>query len=285
MALAVAVARQALVALAVDAPPAASDGATILCFAALFPILRFVLEKAVFRRTALYFVGKTEAARARARAKLKGEKAEKKEHAVDTATKLPLKVVKKVEKFCESCWKLFVYASFSALLVAAIGFSSPTDSYASWLLDDKLMWIGLPGHQHVTLALKGIYLLELSFYVVAMPTLLFWETRRKDFNIMFCHHVVTILLIGFSFFFNYSRVGSAIMLLHDICDIFLEAGEKQYVLQTLTISSQKPLSHVLLSSRVLRLTDTFGIVVRFLELIRFLSIYMYVLPRVCVAHI
>jgi hypothetical protein len=51
------------------------------------------------------------------------------------------------------------------------------------------------------------------------------EVSRSDAVEMILHHCVTILLIVGSFLTNFTRIGSYILLLHDIADIFLEGAK------------------------------------------------------------
>ena len=44
------------------------------------------------------------------------------------------------------------------------------------------------------------YNAELAFYGASMFMLLVWEERRHDFLVMMTHHLVTILLISFSYY-------------------------------------------------------------------------------------
>lgn len=39
---------------------------------------------------------------------------------------------------------------------------------------------------------------------------------------MLIHHIVTILLMGFSYTTSFFRIGAVIVLVHDVADIFLE---------------------------------------------------------------
>jgi len=53
-----------------------------------------------------------------------------------------------------------------------------------------------------------------------MVNILFHRDRR-DFSEMFLHHIVTIVLILFSYTVNFLPVGSVIMLIMDFSDIFV----------------------------------------------------------------
>lgn len=47
------------------------------------------------------------------------------------------------------------------------------------------------------------------------------EEHRKDYAQMFTHHVVTVLLMTFSYVLNWTRVGNAILCIMDFVDILL----------------------------------------------------------------
>ncbi|EPY82633.1 hypothetical protein CB1_000638010 [Camelus ferus] len=68
------------------------------------------------------------------------------------------------------------------------------------------------------------YILELSFYWSLMFSQ-FTDIKRKDFGVMFLHHVVSILLITFSYVNNMARVGTLVLCLHDSADALLEAAK------------------------------------------------------------
>ncbi|KAG9137052.1 hypothetical protein Leryth_019002 [Lithospermum erythrorhizon] len=62
-------------------------------------------------------------------------------------------------------------------------------------------------------------------YTYSIAALLTWETRRKDFSVMMSHHVVTVILISYSYMTSFFRVGCIILALHDASDVFLEGAK------------------------------------------------------------
>ena len=68
------------------------------------------------------------------------------------------------------------------------------------------------------------YMLELSLYWSLMISQ-FTDVKRKDFWEMFIHHLTTISLLCFSWTCNLTRVGTLVMVIHDVADIFLEVSD------------------------------------------------------------
>ncbi len=55
---------------------------------------------------------------------------------------------------------------------------------------------------------------------------LWWtEISRKDFKEMTIHHIATLLLLSLSYVTSFTRIGSTIILVHDLADIFLETAK------------------------------------------------------------
>ncbi|URE18063.1 ASC1-like protein [Musa troglodytarum] len=69
------------------------------------------------------------------------------------------------------------------------------------------------------------YMCQCGFYVYSIGALIAWETRRKDFSIMMSRHIVTSVLIAFSYTTRFFRIGTTILALHDTSDVFLEAAK------------------------------------------------------------
>ncbi|NXI44290.1 CERS6 synthase, partial [Galbula dea] len=119
-------------------------------------------------------------------------------------------------KFCESMWRFTFYLY---IFTYGVRFLKKTP----WLWNTRQCWNGYP-YQPLLPDLHYYYLVELSFYWSLMFSQ-FIDIKRKDFGIMFAHHIVAVILITFSYVTNLTRVGTLIFCLHDASDIVLEAAK------------------------------------------------------------
>lgn len=53
--------------------------------------------------------------------------------------------------------------------------------------------------------MRLLYHGQLGFYVSSIFMIIFWEIRRRDFAVMFSHHIATALLIGASLHYRCGR--------------------------------------------------------------------------------
>jgi ceramide synthetase len=51
------------------------------------------------------------------------------------------------------------------------------------------------------------------------------QVRRKDWLESMIHHIATVILLAYSYWVNFTRIGVMVLLLHDVGDIFLEAAK------------------------------------------------------------
>uniref|UniRef100_A0A1D1YSZ3 LAG1 longevity assurance 2 n=1 Tax=Anthurium amnicola TaxID=1678845 RepID=A0A1D1YSZ3_9ARAE len=174
--------------------PDPRDFVLVIYFALGFVLLRFLLDVLIYQRLALRLLG-------------------------GGASLLKIDEAKraKVAKCSESMWKLTYYVSVQ-LWALAIIYLEP------WSGDTKQYFKGWP-NQELKFLLKLFYMCQCGFYTYSIAALLTWETRRKDFSIMMSHHIVTTVLIGYSYFTRFFRIGSIVLALHDASDVFLEAAK------------------------------------------------------------
>ncbi|XP_074258732.1 ceramide synthase 5 isoform X4 [Saimiri boliviensis] len=127
-------------------------------------------------------------------------------------------------KFCESMWRFTFYLFIFCYGIRFL-WSSP------WFWDIGQCWYNYP-FQPLSSGLYYYYIMELAFYWSLMFSQ-FTDIKRKDFLIMFVHHLVTIGLISFSYINNMVRVGSLVMCLHDVSDFLLEVKTQSLFLHLL----------------------------------------------------
>ncbi|XP_048346457.1 ceramide synthase 5 isoform X2 [Sphaerodactylus townsendi] len=119
-------------------------------------------------------------------------------------------------KFCETMWKFTFYINIFLYGLRFL-WSSP------WFWDTRQCWYNYP-FQPITSGLRYYYIIQLAFYVSLMFSQ-FTDVRRKDFLLMFVHHLAAVALISFSYINHMVRVGTLIMCLHDSADFWLEAAK------------------------------------------------------------
>mmetsp|Transcript_1230 Transcript_1230/g.8095 ORF Transcript_1230/g.8095 Transcript_1230/m.8095 type:complete len:174 (+) Transcript_1230:293-814(+) len=67
--------------------------------------------------------------------------------------------------------------------------------------------------------------MQLGFYIQAAISLFHWEAKRKDRFAMIVHHIATIGLLVYSDYVNLCPIGLMVLLIHDICDVFMESAK------------------------------------------------------------
>ncbi|KAG0202837.1 sphingosine N-acyltransferase lag1 [Mortierella sp. GBA30] len=89
--------------------------------------------------------------------------------------------------------------------------------------DTTYYWRDYPKTQ-LDATMKWYYLIQFAFWLQQLLlAILGIEKRRKDFLEFMIHHVITCLLIGFSYSFNLTSVGHAVLCAMDFSDIVLSA--------------------------------------------------------------
>ncbi|XP_060581349.1 ceramide synthase 2-like, partial [Ruditapes philippinarum] len=118
-----------------------------------------------------------------------------------------------LQKFCDSGWHFLFYAvSFTygySIILNKPWFSKTIDCWVGWPL------------QNVTNDVYWYYMIELAFYWSLIFTLIY-DPKRADFYQMFIHHIATIVLMNFSWMVNFVRIGTLVLIVHDVADPLLE---------------------------------------------------------------
>ncbi|KAK3824304.1 MAG: TLC domain-containing protein [Linnemannia gamsii] len=92
---------------------------------------------------------------------------------------------------------------------------------SSYWSDSTYFWRDHP-KIHLDATVKWYYLVQFSFWVQQfLLAVLGIEKRRKDFLEFMIHHIITCLLIGFSYSFSVTSVGHAVLCSMDFSDIIL----------------------------------------------------------------
>lgn len=128
----------------------------------------------------------------------------------------PLSKTKTLRKFEAQMWQLFIHVSMSLLelwILFVEGGGEP------WLSEPHTLWQPLARLQVNKPSVHALYLLQLAIWMATCFSHRFIEERQKDYVMMFIHHLVTIGLVWGSYVFNYVRVGTIVLVLHDTSDV------------------------------------------------------------------
>ncbi|KAI6218707.1 TRAM LAG1 CLN8-like proteiny domain containing protein [Aphelenchoides fujianensis] len=122
----------------------------------------------------------------------------------------------KRKKVLETFWRFSAYSFLFA-------FGCFVLSDKPWLYDTHQGFINYPRHE-VDYDVRLYYMLEFGFYISLLVGSVV-DVRRSDFWEMTVHHFVTLALLAFSWIINFARLGSLILLSHDLSDPFLEGAK------------------------------------------------------------
>lgn len=93
---------------------------------------------------------------------------------------------------------------------------------ADYLSDVSLSWVDWP--QVMPFHTQVVYLVHFGVYFHFLLAH-FFQTVRKDFWVMFVHHIATSCLLGFSYICGFWRIGILVSLVHDVSDIFIQIAK------------------------------------------------------------
>jgi ceramide synthetase len=138
----------------------------------------------------------------------------------------PLKSRKVMKKWTDQCWQLFIHSAMSCFGYYII-FIDSDGANASWWTDSPAHWSPCPTdpatgarlQRDATPAIVTYYLFCFAIWFYTAYSHRFVEERRRDYVVMYIHHVVTIALLLGSFASGAVRVGLMVQFVHDVSDI------------------------------------------------------------------
>lgn len=120
------------------------------------------------------------------------------------------------KKFPESVWKFLYYAC-----TASSCFYMCATKYPFFSRPESV-WIGWHRGVEVPADIYLLYITQMGFYIHSFYATAMMDDVRKDYFVMYVHHTVSCLLIGFSLAIRYHNIGVLLFTLHDINDVILE---------------------------------------------------------------
>lgn len=121
----------------------------------------------------------------------------------------------KIARFTEQGYALFYWGLAGMIGVYVMSFQD------SWWYNLDHLWYQYP-HWQLRWELKLYYLLQASYWTQqALVMLLGLERPRKDYYELVAHHLVTLWLIGWSYFINLTMIGTTVFVCMDIPDTYL----------------------------------------------------------------
>jgi len=131
----------------------------------------------------------------------------------------PLAKKKTMHKFQDQMWQLFIHVTMTAFETYILFYER---GGVNWYQDYAAFWTPIPYSQENSPSVHIFYLVQLAIWIDTCFSHRFIEERHKDYVMMYLHHIVTIMLVWGSYSFNYVRVGTVVLFVHDLSDIIVD---------------------------------------------------------------
>ena len=122
------------------------------------------------------------------------------------------------KKWAEQSWQLFIHIAFSSAQAVILS-SEP------WYEHPLTCWVPHPttqAEEGFRWDLQVVYVSALAVWIYTCFVHRFLDERRKDYFVMYVHHIVTIALVAGSWAARYLRIGLLVMWVHDVSDVFID---------------------------------------------------------------
>jgi len=91
--------------------------------------------------------------------------------------------------------------------------------------DTIYLWEGDFPHQPLHWHVYWLYVVNVGWYLHCVYAHCVLEKSKSDFWEMFAHHVITLVLLYFSFVNGFVRFGTLVLFSMDLCDVFLHLAK------------------------------------------------------------
>jgi ceramide synthetase len=122
---------------------------------------------------------------------------------------------RRLSKFCDQGWQLVLHIIASSL-------EYPTLHAEGLLTDVSGCWRPCPVDQTCPPLMRLAYMFELAAYTFSGIQHRFFSVKKKDYYVMFGHHITTCVLVLFSYLTKCYRIGLIVMFIHDSSDIVVD---------------------------------------------------------------
>ena len=113
-------------------------------------------------------------------------------------------------KFISQCWQLVIHV--------VMGFWERNISFRIGYWDDPMvLWTSR--EKPVPEEARLVFLLQLGIWCYTAFSHRFLEERRKDYFLMYSHHIVTLILLSVALSNNFIAFGIIVLMIHDLSDI------------------------------------------------------------------
>ena len=129
--------------------------------------------------------------------------------------------IAKLERFCSAVFQLGLSVAATVYLYGILRETPWLPQMLGGSGRTSECWSDSFPFQPIPESLRYSYLMFMGYISAEMVGHIIRERKRPDFNELLVHLVVTNILLIFSYFGNYIRVGSLVMLAHSFSDVFV----------------------------------------------------------------
>ncbi|XP_077869589.1 ceramide synthase 1-like [Saccoglossus kowalevskii] len=126
------------------------------------------------------------------------------------------RTTKATENLFKSTWYTLSWIYTTSILFSGkySMFQDPASVFTDW-----------SNGMEVPLDIYILFVYQCGFYVHSIYASIYVDVIRSDFCLIIAHHVLTIMLLAFSFVVRYHKLGVLVIFCHDICDVLLEIAK------------------------------------------------------------